>query len=171
MTNSECLEPPAYPLHDGGGVFNDPAARLLDYLDRMSGSNPDQGGTNGHTPAAPTPTIGLATITAVALPAACTPAPAWTDAAPERFIDPPGMVTVLVPLDTVIVPGEVDVTVSPLPLNIAEVVTLLDSVTVVYAGDDLWGWLCCRQPVMEEEQDVYCRQDFWDSLPTRPSEQ
>jgi len=81
------------------------------------------------------------------------------------------MVTVLVPLDTVIVPGEVDVTVSPLPLNIAEVVTLLDSVTVVYAGDDLWGWFCCRQPVMEEEQDVYCRQDFWDSLPTRPSEQ
>ncbi|MGC1876651.1 MAG: hypothetical protein WA699_17700, partial [Pseudolabrys sp.] len=65
----------------------------------------------------------------------CTLAPAWTDAAPERFIDPPGMVTVLVPLDTVIVPGEVDVTVSPLPLNIAEVVTLLDSVTVVYAGD------------------------------------
>ena len=49
MTNSECLEPPAYPLHDGGGVFNDPAARLLDYLDRMSGNNPDQGGTNGHT--------------------------------------------------------------------------------------------------------------------------
>ena len=31
------------------------------------------------------------------------------------------MVTVLVPLDTVIVPGEVDVTVSPLSLNIAEV--------------------------------------------------
>ena len=49
MTNSECLEPPVYPLHDGCGVFNDAAARLLDYLDRMSGSNPDQGGTNGHT--------------------------------------------------------------------------------------------------------------------------
>ena len=49
------------------------------------------------------------------------------------------MVTVLVPLDTVIVPGEVDVTVSPLPLNIAEVVTPLDSVTVVYAGDGPLG--------------------------------
>lgn len=69
----------------------------------------------------------------------CTIAPAWTDAAPERFIDPPGMVTVLVPLDTVIVPGEVDVAVSPLPLNIAEVVTPLDSVTVVYAGDGPLG--------------------------------
>jgi hypothetical protein len=61
----------------------------------------------------------------------CTPAPAWTDTAPERFIDPPGMVTLFVPLETVIVPGEVDVTVSPLPLNIADVVTPLDSVTVV----------------------------------------
>jgi hypothetical protein len=51
--------------------------------------------------------------------------------APERFNEPPGMVTLFVPLDTVIVPGEVDVTVSPLPLNIADVVTPLESVAVV----------------------------------------
>jgi hypothetical protein len=41
------------------------------------------------------------------------------------------MVTLFVPLDTVIVPGEVDVTVSPLPLNIVDVVTPLESVAVV----------------------------------------
>jgi len=41
------------------------------------------------------------------------PAPARTDIVPERFIVPPGMVTLFVPLDTVIVPGDVDVTVSP----------------------------------------------------------
>ncbi|MGC1840891.1 MAG: hypothetical protein WA730_00600, partial [Pseudolabrys sp.] len=119
----------------------------------MSGNNPDQGGTNGHTsgangnnrarddnamalpaafrssvkvtPGGPlfAPAVGFVGALATAEFAAtvtspfgwrisCTPAPAWTDAAPERFIDPPGMVTVLVPLDTVIVPGEVDVTVS-----------------------------------------------------------
>ena len=45
------------------------------------------------------------------------------------------MVTLFVPLDTVIVPGELDVTVRPLPLNMAEFVTPLDGVTVVKAGD------------------------------------
>jgi hypothetical protein len=34
-------------------------------------------------------------------------------------------------LDTVIVPGDVDVTVSPFPLNIADVVTPLESATLV----------------------------------------
>lgn len=69
----------------------------------------------------------------------CTPAPACTDVAPDRFSDPPASVTLLLPLDTVIVPGELEVTDKPLPLNIADVVTPFDSFTVVNSGDGPLG--------------------------------
>src|SRR6185437_9173996 len=50
----------------------------------------------------------------------CRPELADTEIAPCRVSDPPGKVTELFPLETVIVPGELDVMVRPLPLKIAE---------------------------------------------------
>src|SRR5262249_20642205 len=65
----------------------------------------------------------------------CRPDAADTDCAPCNVSEPPAIVTEFVPLETVIVPGEFELTVNPLPFPMTDLVTPFDKATGVAAGD------------------------------------
>src|ERR1700731_2126667 len=88
-----------------------------------SGDAGDGAGVGGGLAATVTSPFGWRTI--------CRPEPAPTEMAPDRTTEPPGKVTEFVPLETVIVPGILDVTSRPpSPLGRFALVTPLETVAV-----------------------------------------